>query len=139
MKNSAGGFTAVLAAFAAVLVLKAFFFDFMLVEGSSMSPALEAGDVVVVFRLAYGLRFPFVSGGSQNRYLVRWKTPKEGELLVFWTPLDELAVKRAGRIVATRNGAGLIMLGDNSNDSFDSRSYGPVNPDNVIGKVLFKK
>jgi signal peptidase I len=141
MKTSAKGFYSVLAAFFVAIFLKAFVFDFMLVDGRSMSPALKPGDAVVVFRLAYGLRRPFAAADAP--YLLRWKTPRTGEVAVFWTPLGGLAVKRVAELVTSGGGetggrTALIMLGDNSAESFDSRSYGPVTPDCVVGRVLFR-
>jgi signal peptidase I len=123
---------AVLAAFGAALFLKLFAFDFMLVEGASMEPALTSGQVVTVNRLAYGVRSPFpVKSG--RRYLARWKAPSENDVVVFWTPLGELAVKR---IYLLLPGERFIALGDNALQSYDSRAYGPVLFDNIIGKVL---
>jgi signal peptidase I len=118
----------VLAAFIVALGIKLFVFDFMIAEGNSMSPAIKPGTVLVVSRLRYGFRFP-----GSRRYLLRWASPAAGELVVFYTPEDQIAVKRC----AALTGAGeFIALGDNGAQSFDSRSYGPVPADNIIGKVL---
>jgi signal peptidase I len=126
---------AVGAAFIAALFLKGFVFDFMFVEGSSMEPGLMPGQVVMVSRLAYGIRVPFQvrSGG---RYLVRWRMPSENDVVVFWTPLGALAVKR---ISALLPGERFIALGDNALQSYDSRSYGPATLDNIVGKVITGK
>ena len=93
-----------------------------------MEPAIPSGKVLVVNRLQYGLRFP-----GQNRYLLRWGRPKEGDVVVFYTPSGSLAVKRCGLLV--REGE-FMAQGDNTLRSYDSRSYGPVSADNTIGKVL---
>jgi len=122
---------AILGAFAAALLIKLFLFDFIIVEGSSMEPALRSGSLLVVNRLQYGLRFP-----GQPGYIVRWAAPKEGELVVFYAPSGEIAVKRCGGLI----GEGQFMAqGDNSLQSYDSRSYGPVSADAAIGKVLGKR
>jgi signal peptidase I len=123
---------AVAAAFIAALFIKSFAFDFMLVEGISMEPALTPGQVVIINRLAYGIRAPFLKKDG-NRYLVRWKTPAEGDMVVFWTPLGELAVKRVSAVL--RDGC-FVATGDNSAQSYDSRAYGAVPLDNIVGKVL---
>jgi signal peptidase I len=133
--SNRGTVRAVLAAFIAALFLKTFVFDFMIVEGSSMEPVLMPGQVVMVNRLAYGIRAPFQAKGG-NRYLVRWNIPSENDVVVFWTPLDALAVKR---ISALLPGERFIALGDNSLQSYDSRSYGPASFDDIIGKVLTRK
>jgi len=122
---------AVLGAFAAALLIKLFLLDFIIAEGISMEPAIRSGSVLVVNRLQYGLRFP-----GQTGYLVRWAAPQEGELVVFYTPSGEIAVKRCGDIA--EKGV-FLAQGDNSLQSYDSRSYGPVSADATIGKVLGKR
>lgn len=119
---------AALGALAAAFILKLFLFDFIIAEGSSMEPSIHSGAVLVINRLQYGLRLPW-----QRGYLVRWALPKEGEVVIFYTPGGELAVKRCAAL--TGPGA-FIAWGDNSLQSYDSRSYGPVPADNTIGKVL---
>ncbi|MDR0455938.1 MAG: signal peptidase I [Treponema sp.] len=122
---------AVLGAFAAALLIKLFLFDFIIAEGTSMEPAIHSGSVLVVNRLQYGLRFP-----GQTGYLVRWAAPQEGDMVVFYAPSGEIAVKRCGSLV----GQGEFMAeGDNSLQSYDSRSYGPVSVNATIGKVLGNK
>ncbi|MDR2185390.1 MAG: signal peptidase I [Treponema sp.] len=119
---------AVLAAFAAALFMKIFLFDFMIAEGRSMTPAIKPGTILLVLKSAYGIR-PFWSG----KYLVLWTLPREGDVVVFYTPRGEIAVKRCAGL--TGEGT-FIALGDNSRDSLDSRSYGPVPADHIVGKVL---
>jgi len=122
---------AVLWAFLAAIIIKLFLVDFIIAEGNSMEPAIHSGTVLVVNRMQYGLRFP-----GQQGYLVRWAAPKQGEVVVFYAPSGNIAVKRC-------NGgdqAGVfIAQGDNSLKSYDSRSYGPVSADATIGKVLGKR
>ena len=119
---------AVLGAFAAALVLKLFLVDFIVAEGNSMEPSIQSGTVLVVNRLQYGLRFP-----GQSRYLIRWSAPRQGDVVVFFAPSGNVAVKRCGALI----GEGEFMAkGDNSLQSYDSRSYGPVSVDSTIGKVM---
>jgi signal peptidase I len=115
-------------AFITALIMKLFLFDFMITEGSSMSPAIKPGTVLVINRLVYGFRLPW-----SEDYLLRWSVPKPGDVVVFYTPHGMTAVKRCGDVLETGD---FIALGDNSLQSFDSRSYGPVRMDNIIGKVL---
>jgi signal peptidase I len=121
------GTKAVILALAASFFLKIFVFDFMIAQGSSMEPAIQNGKVLIISRLRYGLRLPWMQG-----YLVRWARPKIGEVVVFYTPSGELAVKRCIDLAER----GFIAQGDNGNVSYDSRSYGSVPVDNIIGKVL---
>jgi signal peptidase I len=119
---------AVLGAFAAALVIKLFLFDFVLAEGNSMEPVIHSGSVLVINRLQYGLRFP-----GQREYLVRWSAPRQGDLVVFYSPPGGIAVKRCN---SSTGKSAFMAQGDNSLQSYDSRSYGPVSADATIGKVL---
>jgi signal peptidase I len=119
---------AILGAFVVALATKLFLFDFVIADGSSMEPAIHPGNVLVVNRLAYGFRLP----GARS-YLLRWSLPAPGDVLIFYTPEGRTAVKRCAGFVRREE---FIALGDNSLQSYDSRSYGPVDVNNVIGKVL---
>jgi len=121
------GTKSVILAIIAALVLKLFFFDFIIAQGHSMEPAIKDGSVLVVSRVAYGLQLP------TNRYLFRWGKPKIGEVVVFYTPSGEIAVKRC--TIVEKDGL-FYAEGDNSLASYDSRSYGFVLADKIIGKVL---
>jgi len=120
---------AIICALAAALILKIFVFDFMVAHGHSMEPAIPNGTILVVSRLHYGFRLPW-----RQTYLVRWATPRLGDVVVFYTPMGELAVKRFAAMVGDDK---FLAKGDNSLQSFDSRAYGPVPIENIIGKVLW--
>jgi len=127
----AGMKKAMLCALAAALFLKTLCFDFVMAEGRSMSPAIEPGAILLVLRAAYGLRLPWARG-----YLLRWGCPREGSVVVFTTPQGALAVKRCAAVVGENDC--FIALGDNRGESFDSRFYGPVPVDRIVGKVWGK-
>ena len=112
----------------AAAIIKLFLFDFIIAEGNSMEPAIHSGSVLVVNRLQYGLRLP-----GQPGYLVRWAAPRQGDVVVFHSPLGGIAVKRC--INSAERGE-FMAQGDNYLRSYDSRSYGPVSADATIGKVL---
>jgi len=117
--------------FGAALVLKLFLLDFIIAEGNSMEPSIHSGTVLVINKLQYGLHIPGI-----RKYLIRWAIPKKGEIVVFYNPSGNIAVKRC--IDFTENGE-IMVQGDNSLQSYDSRSYGPVPAENMIGKVLWRK
>jgi signal peptidase I len=122
---------AILLAFAVAAVMKLFCFDFIIVEGSSMLPAIKSGTLLFVNKLAYGFRPPF-----STRYIVRWSLPKKGDVALFYTPYGDLAVKRCAALEEDLNSEPRwLALGDNGAASFDSRSYGPVSVDSIIGKA----
>ena len=119
---------AILGAFVTALIIKLFLFDFIIAEGISMEPSIQSGSVLVVNRLQYGFRFP-----GQSGYMVRWSSPRQGDVVVFYAPSGSIAVKRSDTVV----GEGKFMVrGDNSLQSVDSRSYGPISVDSTIGRVL---
>ncbi|MCL2762592.1 MAG: signal peptidase I [Treponema sp.] len=122
---------AILSAFVVAVIIKLFLFDFIIAEGNSMEPAIHSGSVLVVNRLQYGFRFP-----GQPGYMVQWAMPKQGDIVVFYSPLGGIAVKRCSS--SAENGEFMVQ-GDNNLQSYDSRSYGPVSVEATIGKVLGKK
>ena len=119
---------AVIGALFTALIMKLFLFYFMIAEGHSMMPTIKPGKVLLVSKLNYGLRLP-----GTGTYLLRWASPKKNDVVVFITPFGEIAVKRCGEVFPDNN---FYALGDNGPQSYDSRSYGPVPMDNVVGKVL---
>jgi signal peptidase I len=118
----------IIGAFITALVLKFFILDLMIAEGQSMVPAIKPGTILLVCKVFYGIKLP----GSSS-YLIQWGAPRNGDVVVFYTPLGEIAVKRCGENLADDS---FYALGENSLQSYDSRNYGPVPNNNVIGKVL---
>ena len=83
-----------------------------------MFPAVRSGQVVVVNRFAY-----LASG------------PAVGDVLVFRLPgSEQLMVKRVFEIV---EGPRYVMIGDNQGESLDSRHFGSLARDNIVGRVEF--
>ena len=119
---------AILLALISGVIIKLFIFDFMVADGQSMAPTIKSGTVLVINRLQYGLRIP-----GQKGYLLRWASPKPGELVVFITPNGEQVIKRCETI---KEGDVFFAHGDNVYNSYDSRSYGPIPVENTIGKAL---
>ncbi|MDR2150663.1 MAG: signal peptidase I [Spirochaetaceae bacterium] len=128
MKNTV---VAVCCAFIVGFFIRFFIFDLMIVEGESMYPTLKSGAVVLVVKTAYGLRLP-----GFNTYLLHWAEPKQDEIVVFWTLDRKAVVKRCAGLSDQYN---FIALGDNRAISLDSRAYGPVPIDQIIGKVFTLK
>ena len=110
------------AALALAALVKFFFVDFALVDGPSMMPTFDAGEPVIVLRVAYGLRLPQGLGG----YLFRWGNPRPGDVVIAENPDSKKPVIK--RVAWTRpgphgdGGLELWLLGDNGPDSLDSRS-----------------
>jgi signal peptidase I len=117
-----------LLAVAAGIGLRVFVFDIFRVEGRSMEPALSSGSILLVNSAAYGIRNPWHGG-----YLLRWSVPGEEELIVYSDPRDgNFKVKRCAAV----SGFGVFVRSDNLRNSRDSRLYGSIPVERIVGKVL---
>jgi signal peptidase I len=117
---------AILSAFLAAGFMKLFLFDFMIIEGNSMLPSIKPGAVVIIVKMAYGVRLPW-----SGRYLLQWTAPRKGDVVVFYTPLGVTAIKRCVGVIDDQ----FYARGDNRAVSFDSASYGTVSVSRIIGKA----
>jgi nickel-type superoxide dismutase maturation protease len=86
------------------------------VEGESMFPSLRHGDYILATRL------PHVAGAPRRGWVVVARRPDRPDL--------EL-IKRVAEPGKVRGS--LMILGDNPHSSTDSRHFGPVLRDNLIG------
>lgn len=85
------------------------------VSGKSMFPTLLEGQDILSFNWAY-----------------LGKKPKIGDVVVIKYQGKEM-VKR----VKGLEGEQVLVEGDNAEESTDSRHFGPVDQDQIIGKVIF--
>lgn len=78
------------------------------IPSESMEPTMQAGDVLLVNRLAYGIHLPLLSTAE----IARWSQPVRGDVIVFNAPseassLESLFIKRvvavAGDTVQIKN------------------------------------
>jgi nickel-type superoxide dismutase maturation protease len=92
------------------------------VAGSSMSPALLAGDKVLVLALP--------------RPLSRW--PRPGEIIALHDPRDpsRVLIKRVASV--HRRSRTLEVAGDARDASTDSRQFGPVPRSSVVGRAVYR-
>jgi signal peptidase I len=154
----------VIAAALIAMMVKAFLLDLVIVRGDSMLPAISPGTVAVVARFAYGLRLPFAGiymirwGSPSPGDIVLVKDAGGGARSsvkrVFETGPAFLKAEagvltgRGGSIrLATADSLRLagqsfvphgraFIIGDNMEVSFDSRNYGPVPIEKIVGKVI---
>jgi nickel-type superoxide dismutase maturation protease len=85
------------------------------VRGNSMQTTYESGDTIYVNRLAY-----------------LFKKPKMGDIVVIKHPHKNIRlIKRVVKMVPE----GYFVTGDNRRYSADSRYFGPIKHQNIIGKV----
>ena len=85
------------------------------VADTSMQPALRPGDRVVV---------------------VRWFSPRARDIVVVRDPAypKRFLVKR----LSERAPGGFVVLSDNPNVGTDSRVFGPVRREQLVGKVVWR-
>ncbi|HHU36199.1 MAG TPA: signal peptidase I [Treponema sp.] len=148
------------------LVIKLCVLDVRVVSGPSMIPALHSGSLVMEFKLAWGIPVPFsntylarwsepkqgdvVIYPCNGRYVIKRCAASAGTPLVF-SENPEYSVRIGNRTVllpwenyqkmkdAERVPVGMIFaLGDNMDESRDSRHYGFVSIDSIRGKMLWK-
>lgn len=113
-----------------IVIIRIFVFSAVRVSGISMLPTLQDEQIIFVNKMAY------------------WKNaPQNGDIVIVREPIDNIQVVK--RIVGTPGTAITIedktfMLkedeyyieGDNRDNSIDSRAYGPIRSERIIGKVI---
>lgn len=108
------------AALVGFLALAARRFSRFAVSGSSMSPAHNHGDWLLV-----------------DQHAFRRRLPRRGEVVILRDPREPRRhiIKRVSAV--TLHGQ-LDVRGDNPAESTDSRAFGPVSPSLLIGKVRWR-
>lgn len=149
------------------LIVKLFVFDVLTVSGDSMMPNFHNKDVVFVYKLSYGLVKPFSSefflqwktpkNGDvviflhENKFVVKRCVGIAGDILDF-SQNDDYNLILNEKIIPLTFGQFetlkqfekvpencVFVLGDNYKTSVDSRNYGFVRAENIIGKVISGK
>jgi nickel-type superoxide dismutase maturation protease len=87
------------------------------VTGTSMAPLLQPGDQVLVDPRAY-----------------RRSTPRRGDIVVSRHPYRR-DVRLVKRITAVLEDGRCLIEGDNPSDSTDSRSFGAIPLQHILGRV----
>ncbi len=104
----------------------------MVVEGRSMEPAYSRGDRVLVNRLAYARSKPLTGDVVVVR---RRGEPKAHIKRISATPGDQVEAWNETRSLGPDE---WWVLGDNPEESTDSRQLGPVLTREIAGKVILK-
>ena len=142
-----------LLALLAALLVRTFLFGNYRVVGSSMQPTLANGQFLVVSKLDYRLHRPqrgdivvFQDPNDPGRRLIKRVVGLPGEtvemqngvVLINQQALEEPYLADAGRY---SRASGVIpadqyfVLGDNRNNSSDSRSWGMLPREDIVGKA----
>ncbi len=125
------------------------------VYGQSMEPTLHTNDRVIVEKISYRLHPPrrgdivVVRLSDRSQPLIKRIVGlpgetiaiRDGRVFINGKPLDEpyLAQPTHGRLPPTRIPAmHYFVLGDNRDASNDSRNFGPVPRESILGRALFR-
>ena len=121
----------ILAIVVVAFLVRFFILDAAIVEGKSMLPYYRNGEVVLIMKAAYGIR------GLEGNYWMRWKLPAAGEVVVALSPTShEIIIKRIGEVRKQGEEFAYFLIGYNPIESIDSRDFGLVQFDSIIGKVI---
>lgn len=145
----------VAAAFAIAMLVQAFVVKPFTIHQVSMQPTLSEGDRILISRLTYHFREPkvgdvvvFHSPVNEGDDLVKRIVAvggdrvaiREGVLYVNGEPREEpylmerpFAGEMAEEVVPDGK---VFVMGDNRNNSGDSRFFGPIDTDSIIGCAL---
>ena len=124
------------------------------VDGYSMEPTLQTGEFVIVNKISYRLGLPnradivvfrFPPNPDQEYIKRVIGLPgeeiaiRDGQVFVNGTILDESYIKSPPAYIGkwTVPDNSIFVLGDNRNNSSDSRNWGAVGMEYVIGKAVF--
>lgn len=141
-----------------VLLLISYVFQLSVVEGNSMLPSLEHSEFTIVNKLIYRLHRPepgdiivFRSWDEEGRDYIKRVIAlpgetvvlKRGQVIVKGLTLNEpyklrpLDPPLRGPYKVTVPKGHLFVMGDNRENSTDSRTEGPVPMENILGKASF--
>ena len=152
----------ILLALVIVVPIRYFLFQPFLVKGQSMEPTFQNSDYLIIDEISYRFRepergevvvFKYPRNPSQ-RFIKRiiglpgeTVEIKDGEVIIIKDDktqiLDESSylpesLKTPGNLRIALAENEFFVLGDNRRLSADSRSWGPLSMENIIGRVFFR-
>jgi signal peptidase I len=96
------------------------------VPTGSMKPTIMEGDRVFVNKLAYDLKVPFTTW-----HLAQWDNPRRGEIVVFFSPADEIRlVKRVVGVPGDR----IELVNNELVVNGEPAKYGPL-PQKTVNEI----
>lgn len=156
-------FETILVAVIAVLIIRHFLIQPFLVSGASMEPNFSSGDYLLIDEITYRFRQPergevivFHYPGNESTYYIKRIIGLPGEELIMENgkiiifnhdypsglTLEEgyllILGETGGKTEIVLGGNEYFVLGDNRNYSFDSRSWGNLQRNEIVGLVRLR-
>jgi len=134
--------TGILIVLVSIFLALAFFFynfQFVIVSGESMFPTLASNERILICKALWALGQPahgdIVVLDTENGFIIKRVAYLSGEEVPtedrpFEWPLHPNFVVPSGFV---------YVLGDNARASEDSRDFGPVRVDHIVGKAVWAK
>lgn len=141
-------------------LVRYFLFKPFYVKGQSMEPTFFEHDYLIIDEISYRFREPqrgevivFRSPLNTDHYLKRIiglpgeRVKVEGDKVVIYNDenprgivLDEIYLEEStpGSITITLDPGQYFVLGDNRDESLDSRRFGPIDRAELVGRVWFR-
>ena len=131
-----------------VIFIKIFVFSPIRVNGASMNPTLNDKDIMILDEISYRFseieRFNIVVVKEENEYLIKRIIGLPGEKIEYKDNklyIDGKYVKEDFKHMETMDFSTTLgedeyfIMGDNRTNSTDSRIFGPISRDEIIGKT----
>lgn len=149
MKNILKNYWFVPVIIAVAIVINLFFFRFSVVIGSSMEPTLSSGDITLVDLNKDIERNDIVVFKHDKNYLVKRVVGLPGEnvqiienvIYINGEPIKDAVNVNMDDYGLAANAIELkedeyLVLGDNRNNSRDSREFGAISKEDILGTVV---
>ena len=147
------------------IILRVFVIDVEKVSGTSMEPTIREGETVLINKLAYGIENPFsnnllvhwaepepgdiITYYMNNKLVMKRCVATENTVLDFSKdsgyslsvggtkiPLTEQQYQRIKYDTSVPEGT-VLAIGDNYDESVDSRDYGFIEVNCILGKIIW--
>ncbi|MCJ7666339.1 MAG: signal peptidase I [Actinobacteria bacterium] len=153
----AGYLIAIISAVVLAVLIRTFIFEPFIVPSPSMEPTLMVGDKVIINKLSYNFKaiergdiIAFHSTVEEDKDLVKRaiaiegdevSITSEGEIFINGEKLTEdylpgdQDIKYLNQTIAVGRDE-VFVMGDNRNNSFDSRFFGNIGEDKIFGEFV---